>query len=223
MKTKTFIISCCIGMSVLSLLSLLGACLKEEQILTPQEENILFDFEVAPISRAEMIEIRRKVGVISIKESNKMKSRIDTTWSGIVIDPFITVGEEIRNNLIKKIETNDFPDDVISSREDIQFILQADSVQLATLGFTYSALSLAVEENETGVDKSEITITLVGECLFQTTGIPAIKAIVSSTKALMTKQAAVKLFKILAKRYIGGYLSLAWAVIDFLDCLGLTE
>lgn len=102
MKTKTFIISCCIGMSVLSLLSLLGACSKEEQILTPQEENILFDFKVAPISRAEMIEIRRKVGVISIKESNKMKSRIDTTWSGIVIDPFITVGEEIRNNLIKK-------------------------------------------------------------------------------------------------------------------------
>lgn len=228
MKTKSFFSVFLVVMCLFCLTSCSNVD-GPSRTLTEIEYNYLMDFEVKPLGKSSMrqtyIDLKKCLEPKRDEYFNR-SVRERTPNDSIVlhpIDPYIEIGMIMREELINKIRNNDFPEDVIASHEDIQFIIQADSVQLATLGFAYSALSLAVEENEEGMETSEITLTMVGECLFQSTGIPAMVTIVTSTKALMTKQAAVKLFKVLAKRYIGGYLSLAWAIIDFLDCLGLTE
>jgi len=122
------------------------------------------------------------------------------------LEPMILNGKEIHQEILNQVDLNDPRFEL--SQYDIDQIISMDDLELAQLSFVYSSANVSAEWDR------DTVMSCIGVAL----GLDAIHSLIQNTAQLATAQGAVKVLKLLAKRYLG-WLGVAAAVYSFGDCM----
>ena len=131
-----------------------------------------------------------------------------------IVTPLRDSGRRIRDAVLSSMEPNG-EYDMTSSEID-----EMSDLDMVAISLIFSGLNQSHELNEDlPVSQGWTTDQIVG-CISSALGITAVAQIISSTSSLgaVTTQGAIKIFKVVAKRYLG-WIGVAFAAYQFVDCL----
>jgi len=163
----------------------------------------------------------------------KIKNKIDNTTRALgeelteseaqeLLKPFAVDGENICSQLIASSEELEL------TAEEVELLNSMTECQNAELSVALNGIE---EEFVNGSSQIPYTLSDVGECLMQATGISSIGDLVkgdiklesviryrNGTKALMSAKTAFQIAKALAVRTLG-WVGIAWTMYDFTKCM----
>jgi len=189
---------------------------KEESDLgnlnTISEELIFIETPLLTLSDIEDIESQLT------DENNEVIS--DSNQLQLILMPLIENGQMIYDELLSKLQNTDTYFQL--SNEDKSIINNLSDFQLAELSFL---LSMTINDNVFGEGISQLYSSNTGElildCLGAATGIADIAAIVQGYRGLNTRD-VVRILRKTGTRYLG-YVGLALAIIDFVNCMSTAQ
>ncbi len=145
----------------------------------------------------------------------------DTVELKLILSPLIENGQLIYNELLSKLENTE--EYINLSNEDKDIIYNLSSFQMAELSLLLSMSP--INENIYGEDVMQLYSSgngqLILDCLGAATGVADIVVIVKGYRGLNTRD-VVRILKKTGARYLG-YIGLALAIIDFIDCVTTAE
>lgn len=145
------------------------------------------------------------LGVNEIQNSNLSDNEKEILIKE-TLEPMILNGKEIHQEILNQVDLKDPRFEL--SQDDIDQITSMDDLELAQLSFVYSSANVSAEWD---------TDTVMN-CLGAALGISEIYGLIQNTAQLATAQGAVRVLKLLARRYIG-WVGVAVAVYSFGNCM----
>lgn len=133
-----------------------------------------------------------------------------------ILDPFTEEGYNIQQEIEDAYESGE----IELSQEDYETLTSLEDEELAALALVY----YLYDEDEIDIDGLEVRITKDRfiNCMAVATGLDIAKSLINGTVELMTVRSALAIAKALVKRYYG-YIGIALAVIEFIDCVDSFE
>lgn len=139
-------------------------------------------------------------------ESSDLSDNEKETQIKETLKPMILNGKDIHQEILNQVNLNDPKLDL--TQDDITQIKNMDDKELAQLSFVYGTSHARVDWN---------TDTVMN-CLGAALGIHEIYGLIQNTAQLATAQGAVRVLKLLARRYIG-WIGVGVAVYSFGNCM----
>ena len=132
----------------------------------------------------------------------------------IILQPLVENGRQIYNDIISKVDL--FNPEFGLTQDDINEINNPDDKELAQLALIYSALQ--VRDQLDMQARIQWDTDTVMNCLGAALGIHEIYGLIQNTAQLATAQGAIRVLKLLVRRYIG-WVGVAVAVYSFGNCM----
>lgn len=193
----SIILFACVSMTVTS-------CSNEEERL----ENVTHVLQ-SQISRQEMKSIQQSIiKKIQTRTRSGFNELTEEEAEELLI-PLYESGLSLQEQILSAIEAN--PSEFTNT--DIEMIENLEEDQLATLGFIVAELEF---ENEESILEA-VSSSSVKDCIAVALGISTIKNI--GINGLISAKTGMQIVWQIGKRYLG-YVGLAWAIWDFVDCVG---
>lgn len=133
----------------------------------------------------------------------------------MILQPLVENGRQIHNEIIFQVDLSN--SEFGLTQDDINEIKNLDEKELAQLSFTFSTLQAHTRGGDEQARTPWDTETIMN-CLGAALGLHEIYGIVKNTTQLATAQGALRVVKLLARRYIG-WLGIAVAVYSFGNCM----
>lgn len=174
---------------------------------------IFIETPLLTLSEIEYIESQLK------DENNEIIS--DSDQLQLILTPLIENGNMIYDELLSKLQNTD--EYFQLSNEDKNIINNLSDFQKAELSLLFSMASLNENNNDGGIMQlySSNTGQVIFDCLGAALGITDIIAIVEGYRGLNTRD-VVRILRKTGTRYLG-YVGLALAIIDFVDCMSTAK
>lgn len=174
------------------------SCSKEERIVVqkPSFQQELLDIEALNQIGVKVYKLQSKQNLKQSEYEEEMKK---------ILLPLVNCGEK----LIRTIQNEYVLDNSILTHEELIEINSMTDEQIACFAFVLSALQVE------GVSNQKVDYV---SCIEAALGLDIIRGLINNTAQMVTAKSAIKLLKVLAKRYIG-WIGVGFAVYSFLDCI----
>ena len=104
------------------------------------------------------------------------------------------------------------------TEEEKTILMNYDDKQMAELALFFTEPPTITTEYISTIHRSTIEENKILDCVSAVLGLEEAYSIFQNTRSLMTARGAVKILKLVGRRYLG-WAGLALAVVSFVDCV----
>lgn len=149
------------------------------------------------------------IQVNNLQQRNALNRNSEATTEAemeLILQPLVENGRQIHSEIISQVDL--FNPEFGLTQDDIHEINRLDDKELAQLSFTFSTLQA----------RAQWDTDIVMNCLGAALGLHEIYGVIQNIAQLGTAQGAVRVLKLLGRRYLG-WIGVAVAVYSFGNCM----
>lgn len=186
--------------------------------------------DVRPLSPKQISDIAKKlekrktkttsdanrIDIIEVPIEDEIPITTDEEEIRIILSPLIQNGRQIHSEIISKVQSS--PEWLLLSDFERTAILNITDDQAGELSLIYSTVDLN-EWQDMPIEVVRVSLDTIIGCLSAALGFRDLYyLVVENPRALLNATGAVKILKHVGLRYLG-YIGLAIAVYEFVDCV----
>lgn len=133
-----------------------------------------------------------------------------------IVSPLIETGKQIHADMIQQLAgTYEWQ---VLTEEEKNVILNFDDKQMSELALLFTQQPNIAIDGVSTLPRRAASDDRILSCASAALGIEEAYAIFENTRALMTAKGAVRILKLVGRRYLG-WVGVALAVVSFVDCV----